>query len=262
MTLPKILVGCPTSDYHEYCIVEYLKAIKSLTYKNFDVLLVDNSKNDNYLKFLKKQKINVIKSYYSPNPRKRIIDSRNVLRQYVLDNNYDYLLSLEQDVIPPVDIIEKLLSYKKKIISGVYCGNIKVGNKLRILPLIYKFPQKSRFKEAISVIKNSNLEELKKQTKASYLDMVKAYYTVEELEKEKSPTRIHSCGLGSVLIHKDVLNKVKFRYSDKYGGWDDVWFCDDAKKNKFEIYVDPSVRCKHLLIKRPWNWGDLLKNGA
>jgi len=260
MKHPKILLGCPVSEYHSYCTKDYISAIAHLTYTNYDILLADNSKTNSFFRFLEKQQgIKVIKSEYDENPRERIINSRNILRQHALDNNYDYFFSLEQDIIPPKDVLEILTSHKKDIISGIYCGNIKVGGKLRILPLIYKFPPESRLEEAKQVINASNLKELKEETGSSYLEMVKAYYTIEELEKERSPTIVHSCGLGCVLISRPVLEKVKFRYSKRYGGWDDVWFCEDAKKNKFDIYVDPKVRCRHLIKNRPWNWKDLLE---
>lgn len=258
MEYPRVLVGCPVSDYHSYCTKDYLFTVKNLTYPNYDILLVDNSKTNSFFKSLKKQGIDVIKSQYYENPRERIINSRNILRQHVLDNNYDYFFSLEQDVIPPSKVLEILTSHKKDITSGVYCGNIKVGNKLRILPLVYKFPPESRLVEAKHIINASNLKELKKETRSSYLEMVKAYYTIEELEKEKSPTLVHSCGLGCVLISRSVLEKVKFRYSEKYEGWDDVWFCEDAKRKGFEIYTDPKIKCKHLIKNRPWSWRDLL----
>ena len=259
MECPRVLVGCPVSDYHNYCTKDYLSTITNLIYPNYDILLVDNSKTNSFFKSLKKQEgINVIKSQYYENPRERIINSRNILRQHVLDKGYDYFFSLEQDVISPSKVLELLILHKKDIISGIYCGNIKVGNKLRILPLVYKFPPESRIEEANQLINASNLKELKEETGNSYLEMVKAYYTIEELEKERSPNMVHSCGLGCVLIHREVLEKVKFRYSEKYGGFDDVWFCEDAKKNNFEIYVDPKIKCKHLLKNRPWSWRDLL----
>ena len=260
MKEPKVLIGCPVSDYHSYCTGEYLAAVKSLTYPNHDILLIDNSKEAEFFKFLKKQKgINVIRDQYHQNPRKRIVESRNILRQHMLDNNYDYFLSLEQDIIPPKDIIERVLSHSKDILTGVYCGNIKVENKIMILPLVYKFPPESRLNEAKQIIDDSNLKQLKAETNSSYLDMVKAYYTIEEIEKEKSPTLVHSCGLGAVLISRKVLEKIKFRFSEKYGGWDDVWFCEDAKKNNFEIYVDPKIKCRHLIKNRSWHWQDLLR---
>jgi len=44
MKTPKILLGCPTSDYKEYCLKEYVKSVKTLDYPCYDILLVDNSK--------------------------------------------------------------------------------------------------------------------------------------------------------------------------------------------------------------------------
>ena len=255
----RVIVGCPVSNYHLYCTEEYLNALKSLTYKSFDILLVDNSRQDTFFKDLIKRGINTVRIPFSENPRIRIVESRNILRQKVLGGNYDYFLSLEQDVIPPKNIIEIALSHKKDILSGVYCGNIKVGNQVRILPLVYKFPPESRLNEAKQIIDSSNLGQLKAEANSSYLDMVKAYYTIEEIEKEKSPTKVHSCGLGAVLISINVLEKIEFRYSEKYGGFDDVWFCEDAKENGFEIYADPRIKCKHLIKNRAWHWKNLLK---
>src|SRR3989344_1945373 len=254
----KILVGCPVSDYHLYCTEEYLNTLKSLTYKNYDILLVDNSKEDSFFNYLIRKGINAARISFNENPRIRIVNARNLLRQKVLDDNYDFFLSLEQDVIPPKNIIEMALSHNKDMLSGVYCGNIKVGNQIRILPLVYRFPPEFRLNEAKQIIDSSKLKGLRQETGSQYLEMVKAYYTIEELEREKPPTKIHSCGLGCVLIRRNVLEKVKFRFSEKYGGFDDVWFCEDAKSN-FEIYVDPRIKCKHLIKNRPWDWRDLLK---
>jgi len=78
----KILVGCPTSDYKSYCLKEYAEAVKSLTYKNYDILLADNSKDNKYCKELDKYKLNYIKCDYTESARERIVNSRNKLRNY------------------------------------------------------------------------------------------------------------------------------------------------------------------------------------
>src|SRR3989344_8142782 len=101
---PRVLVGCPISDYHFYCVNEYLEGLRNINYNNFEVVLVDNSKDDSYSEFLKKQGFNVIKMPYVENARDRIIFSRNKLKKFVLENGFDYFLSLEADVIAPVDI--------------------------------------------------------------------------------------------------------------------------------------------------------------
>ena len=72
MKIPKILVGCPTASTHGYCLKEYANAVKSLTYPNYEVLLVDNSKDDSYFKRIKSLGLNAIKDEYFEKARERI----------------------------------------------------------------------------------------------------------------------------------------------------------------------------------------------
>ena len=220
---PKILVGCPTSDYKEYCLEEYSKAVKSLTYKNYDILLVDNSKNENYIKKIRSFNLPVIKGPYFPGAKKRIIKSRNLLREKAIEGKYDYFLSLEQDIIPPKDIIERLLKAKKDIISAVYF----MPRDLELVPMI--------------AIKEGE----------SY-----GYIPFNYVDKSKEIIRVDYTGLGSLLISRKVIEKIEFK-TDAKPGFDDWWFCKDAKKNNFKIYADTSIKCKHLLNNRPWSWKDI-----
>ena len=66
--------------------------------------------------------------------------------------------------------------------------------------------------------------------------------------------RVDYCGLGCVLIHKDVLSEVEFKIQQPRKGFDDILFCQDALNKGFEIFADLSVKCKHLFINRPWKW--------
>ena len=90
------------------------------SYKYFDLVLVDNSESNDYYNKLKKLDVKVIKDNYQEGAKDRVISSRNKLREYFLQNDYDYLLSLEQDVVPPKDVIEKLVKHDKDICSGLY----------------------------------------------------------------------------------------------------------------------------------------------
>ncbi len=225
---PKILIGCPTFDRYIYCLKEYLTAIKTLNYENYDILLVDNSMDNNYYDKLKSLGLNVIKDVYKETARDRIVSSRNILRQYALDNNYDYLLSLEQDVIPPLDIIDRLLSHNKKVVSAVYFTYRSFDNRLELVPLAYKQLTKDKMR----------------------------HLTDEELSNNKLQ-KVFSSGLGCLLIHKSVLEKIKFRYEQSVAAFDDILFCLDLRNNNIDLYIDTSVKCKHLVLKRPWNWSQL-----
>lgn len=223
--IPKVLVGCPTSDHKSYALEHYTEGIKALNYKNFDILLVDNSKNDDYLKKIKNSGLPVVKGPYNESARQRIIDSRNILRQKVLDESYDYFFSLEQDVVPPVDIIQRLLKHDKEIITGIYFTyqKNKEGIDLGLAPVLWKKIGKNGLKVMS--------------------------------EKEITTPRlieVGACGLGCVLIHRNVLEKIKFRFGKEYEGFDDIWFAYDAFNNKFKIFADTAVKCKHLI--KGWTW--------
>lgn len=221
---PKVLVGCPTSDHKDYCLKEFIKGIKELTYPNFDILLVDNSKNDNYYNKINSLGIPVIKSTYTEKARDRIVIARNILRQKVIDEGYDYFFSLEQDVIPPKDIIEQLINKNKEIITGIYYKYFKTENGTEILPLIYKYVSKDRIKN----------------------------YTVEEVDN-KDIIKIGAAGLGCVLIKRNVLEKISFKYNPENEAFDDMWFYLNAIEQGFDIFADCSQKCKHLIYGMNWN---------
>jgi len=145
MNSPKILVGCPTSFHKEYALEQYTKAVKALTYSNFDILLVDNSENDTYFEKIKALGLPVIKGPYFNSARDRIVASRNLLRENVL-RGYDYFFSLEQDVLPPPDILEKLLQHQKQLITGIYFANNLIPDEQtrELIPLVYKLIDKEK----------------------------------------------------------------------------------------------------------------------
>lgn len=226
---PKVLVGCPTAWMKEYCLDDYAEIVKSLTYSNYDVLIVDNSKDNDYFDKLKNKDLPVVKGEYFEGAKDRIIHSRNILREHVLKNNYDYFFSLEQDVIPPKDVIERLLNHDKKVISGVYFNFQIVNNERKPSPMLWE-----------RIDENGNL-----------------VYLEEEKIFTPQLLKIAACGLGCILIHKDILEKIKFRYQGNKG-FDDVWFSKDLRENNFDIYVDTSIRCQHITVPGG-KWKDIKK---
>ena len=229
MTEQKILVGCPTSFHKGYCLDEYLAAVRNLTYPHVTFILVDNSPDDAYVDLLESKQVTVFKApYYAESARERIVISRNMLRQYALENDYDYFFSLEQDVIPPVDVIEQLLSCKQPVVSGVYCKEYsltKEGKEIgkTIMPLLYRR------------VNDEYVEQLKwKDVEAPAV----------------FPVAIS--GLGCLLIHRDVLAKVSFRFEPDKEVFDDVWFSDDLRQQQIPLYVNTAVKCKHLTQEMDW----------
>ena len=227
---PKVLVGCPTANYKEYCLEEYAKAVKSLTYANYNILLIDNSKGNDYVEKIKKLNLPVKKGQWFEGALQRIITSRNILREEVLEKECEYFLSLEQDVIPPKDIIERLLKHKKEVISAIYFAHNVVEGKRRLIPLSYKL-----------------LDEK---------DLSMRPLNEDELWNNPGIMQIISAGLGAVLIHKDILKKVKFRFENNV--FDDRFFFKDLYELKQDVWCDASLKCKHL-INRPIPWSQIKK---
>ncbi len=226
----KLLVGCPTSFHKSYCLQEYLNGVKALTYPHYELVLVDNSPDTSYYDLLESKDVTVFKTPYSAETaRERIVISRNMLRQYILENDYDYFLSLEQDVIPPPDVIERLLSHQKPVVSGVYYKDyvIKKGDTVTetiIMPLLFR-----------RRLDNSFIQLLERDV------------------LEPALLSVDIAGLGCVLIHRDVLEKVSFRYEPDQIVFDDFWFCQDLAKEHIPLYADTRVKCKHLLRGMDWD---------
>ena len=236
--LPKVLVGCPTSDWHEYCIDEFLSTVKNFSYKNYKLLLTDNSKTDSFFKKLKKRNVPIIKTPYLKRARSRVTRDHNLLRKIALKENYDFLLILDQDVLPPKDAIDRLISHDKGIVYGLYFGHHVLDDGINeVMPFAWAF----------------------KKGKKGHWGKVR-YLNPDEYNNSKL-VEVAFCGGGCIMIKSNVLEKIKFRYSTKIDAWDDRWLGYDAHKNKFEVYLDPTVKCRHLYMKRPFVWHNLKRSG-
>ena len=230
---PNVLVGCPTSFHKEYALKEYARAVKSLNYPNYDILLVDNSQDNDYFDKIKNLGLNVIKGEYFESAIKRIITSRNLLRKYALDNNYDYLFSLEQDVIPKENALTKLISCNKEVSSGIYFVHNIINSKRILIPQAF-----------IELSNKTN-------------DLPDMRWLTEEEFNSNKVIRIVSCGMGCVLIHRNVLEKIEFRSENN--NFDDRFFGIDLYKKNIPMYCDTSVKCKHLILDRPYSWINIKK---
>jgi GT2 family glycosyltransferase len=237
----KVLVGSPVSDLYAYCFDEFLESRKSLTYKNHDLFFIDNSKTVEFSKKIKHNSLPVSRIDFIENARERMVESRNLLRKKVLAENYDYFLNLDQDIIPPTDIIERMLKHKKKIITGVY------------------FVYNSQYSNEQSNYPIPTIWVSDEDTSNGVMDGASVRLMHPKETEEAKVVKIVSCGSGCLFIHRSVLEKIKFRYDPFFPYFDDNWFCRDAFYNNFDIFVDTSLKCKHLIKDKPWKWTELKK---
>lgn len=241
MSRSKVLIACPTSDVKEYAWDKYFAGLKSLSYLNFDIAIDDNSKSGDYFRKMsifaeewnqshQNSKCMISRSgYSSPFARQRIVNSRNILRQKFLSGKYDYFLSLEQDVVPPVNIIERLLEHGKKVVSGAYFTGFPKYSSVRLLAFRHTTPA-------------NPVEPL--------WDVGEPLGIMEVLPARLMDVAV--VGLGCVLIHRSILEKVSFRYDAQTDASDDMFFCYDARKVGATIFLDSSQLCQHYFNA----WGD------
>lgn len=222
--LPKVLICAPQHDSKNYAWDIWWERVKNLTYPSnrYEIFLADNSiSKENTKKF----KDLGIKVKHIPQNKKGILytinDSHEACRQYALKNEFDFMFHLETDIIPPFDVIERLLNNNKKICAGVY--DLFFGSKRT--PMI--------------------------QIDEPYDKNIREYRTPLFLSDEE-PTffdgqlkQVYHAGLGCVLIHKSVFENIPFRVVEGVNFHSDTWFANDCFYLQIPIYVDTTIQCKH-----------------
>lgn len=244
---PKVLVGCPTNKKYSYCLGRFLRRVKSLSYDNYDVIMVDHSEDDTYFKKIHKKRTAVIKIKPEETEEKSKAKARNILRKLTL-HTYDYFLSLEQDIIPPKNVIQTLLKHNRNIISGVYFNPTRDGN---IVPVAYTWLKQSEFNDILAnPMKYPDIAFKIKQKGIKSADELRKQLSFEDVETNRL-MEIKYVGLGCILIKKDVLKKLMFKtISEGKTRLGNVIFCEDARKLGQKVWLYTGVRCKHILPKK------------
>ena len=112
--MAKILIGTPIHESKDYAMERFLKSINELEKPcQVDLFLVDNSTQE----YADKYGATHIDCENST-AEERIARSREVIRQRVVDEGYDYWFSVENDVILPPGALNEMLRYQEFDIIG------------------------------------------------------------------------------------------------------------------------------------------------
>lgn len=159
-------------------------------------------------------------------PRRQSIDRmRNTSAKIALDNNFDYLMFIDDDVHIPIDTLDKLLEADKDIIAG---WTIIRGHPFD--NMFFKF-------------------EDEEQTK------LKAYNEPFELEDfepgNKGILKVAAVGFSCVLIKVSLLREMEPPYfvTGPFNT-EDIYFCMKARETKgkeFSCYVHTGILTSHIL---------------
>lgn len=163
--------------------------------------------------------------------------ARNNIVQKAIDLETDYVLMVDNDVVPPKDALINLLDDAKDVCLGYYAhrdaDNIYRGRTSVCKLGWFNYPLESE-------------------------------YTAEELkdlrESGTNKLEIHGGGMGCALIRTDLLRKMPYpwydwvNYDDDNRGMlsEDLYFCELCKTLMIKIYTDSRVACGHMLRRIQW----------
>lgn len=128
----KVLLGTPIHQCKDYSMERWLKSLSKFEFP-FDLLMVDNSPNPEYLKkvhnYCQETGISSYELLHIDISQDMVLDerlarSREIIRQKVLTGGYDVWFSLECDIIVPSDALSKLICLVDDypVVSHVYPG--------------------------------------------------------------------------------------------------------------------------------------------
>lgn len=144
--------------------------------------------------------------------------SREILAAYAINNNFDYVLWLDDDMVFKPDLLEKLIEDDVDVAAGLF-----VQRRYPYEPAIWKdivCGDEGRYDE-------------------KYLD-----YPENELFE------IDACGMAAVLVKGEVLKTVSETYHRTYepisGYGEDISFCIRAKNSGYKLWCDSRVKVGHV----------------
>jgi len=234
----KVLIGITCYNKKQYIIDRFIDSIRKIDYKGeYDILFVDNSKGETYAEYIRSKGFEVIRS--DPNfntTQERLTEAYNVLREWFLeDKSYTYLLSIEQDILVPKDVIQRLLKHNKLICSGLYyLGKKPCVMTGKVVPTPPNKLREFRFEKyyyRYDFIKKEKLDQAIKNK-----ELIKAYCV----------------GLGCLLIKRKILKRLKFRIAHNgnlFKAHNDMYFSMDCRSRKIDIFLDPTIKCEHDNLK-------------
>jgi hypothetical protein len=235
--IPKVLLACPTYDGKNYAVHEWMESAKNLNYVNYDILIVDNTndggKNAKWLR--ETFDVEVIHHYNAKVPKLKYLmaECQNIIVERVKEGGYDYLFSLESDIIPPhKNIIQTLINHDKWVVNAMY----EIG------PEGYSFL-------LLQHIKEITLDGILQKAPAQMTHPMMGNFIDGDVKE------IHACGVGCCLIHKAIFDYVNFRIDPKSDVHADSVFYMDLYNKGIKSYVDTALICHHMR----GNWEEVYK---
>lgn len=266
--MTKILIFTPTYDVKDYCFEEFLDhLLKFKVNAQMSAVILDNTKiTSSYFEKLcaRLANMSILVVRYPPDESDTVRDilatSYNIARNIVLREDYDYLLTLESDILPEPDDLQKLLDVALKeeadIVGSVngYMIDEHDDRTLVFKSMAEAAPEPPWDSELNLRCGLRGREQTISMRCGRY--GVRGWfigsdqYKLSELEGKTQPFEVPFCALGFTLISRRVLRNVPFRYRHDYYDNPDAYFFLDVSRFDAKVFVHPGVRPVHQF--QPW----------
>ena len=172
-----------------------------------------------------------------------VATARNKIAQKALDAEADYVLMVDSDTVLPEKALICMLEDPVDVCLGFYAhrSNDNIYNG------------------------RTNICKLYQPNGTKYFNYpLESEYTAEEMRKlvdaGEYRVMVHGGGMGCALIKTDVFRKLSYpwydwvNYADSHRGMlsEDLYFCEECRKNRIPIYTDTRVGCGHVLRHVQW----------
>lgn len=219
--MTNILIGVVTHGKKRYALDHLLTCIRKQT-RPSDVLFVVSKGQDAYGTLIRSKNVDRVSVLEDPSDCESagaaIVSGRNLVKDYALKNNYDYVLFVDSDVMIPGLATELLLQAKADVVAGAYLNIFNIEGKDVIAPVIFKDLGSGE----------AQLYKYEAIAKPQVLD-------------------VGAAGLGCVLVKRNVLEKISFRaFDEKKTGTDAMAFFVDARQGGFSCKAHTGVKCLHM----------------
>lgn len=230
ITMMKVLVFTTTYEGKDYVFEEFLEHVKKINYPNFRHIWLDNSVGDDYYNKLKSKGLEVYKIKRGGSSREAITRGQLFARKIAIDEGYDFLMSIESDLLVPPTIIQDLMKHWQPVVTALYHIGSPDGS-IRV-PCI-SLPEYSKEHHGWgSRLLNVN----------EFND-----YHMKGLKQ------VHTGGMGVCLMQRHIFTEVPFYFDVRFAGHSDIYFFAKCFEKKIPVFVDTDVIVPH----KNSNWLDV-----
>ena len=149
-----------------------------------------------------------------------IYDSRDHIAQFAVENDYDYVLYADSDMVFESDDLIKLVEHDTDIVSGLYVTRHGEDKNVCYTKIITRRKYPYRAPKLIHDTRSTGY------------------------------SQIAAVGFGFCLIKTQVLKTLfkhyKSIFEPKWGVGEDIAFCIRARKHGYKIYIDRDVKLGHI----------------